>query len=296
MPGGWQNNQHACWRKCQRCALRLECHPAIGAVGDKRSAGPSPELVLRVFELGADVPPTAWSAKKFEGLLMIAAGERKSGARVHGAQHGPQPTSTASGSGGGNGPSSSGGPGASGAQGPQGPGGNGGGRHPGEDRKRETPGDTDEAGDIDPEAWARGRGPEDGHRGNQPMNRTVAASSTEVQSETFSQDGDGTHTFDALFETASETSSISDADSASPAAVWEIVTSNPTSPRPTSPPRTSPEKLAGSSSDAFQNKPLKTAATEKDSIENHLNNIKMKSKLRAAETEANAPKARSAGK
>ncbi len=166
MPVGWQNNQHACWRKCMRCALRMECHPALGAVGDKRAAGPSPELVLRGFELGTDVPPTAWTAKKFEGLLMIAAGERKSGARVHGAQHGPQPTSTASGSGG-NGPSSSGGPGASGAQGPQGPGGNGGGRNPGEDRKRETPGDTDEAGDIDPEAFASGRGPEDGHRGTQ---------------------------------------------------------------------------------------------------------------------------------
>ncbi len=39
-----------------------------------------------------------------------------------------------------------------------------------------------------------------------------------------------------------------------------------------------------------------TAATEKDSIENHLSNIKMKTELRAAETEANAPKARSAGK
>ncbi len=295
MPVGWQNNQHACWRKCQTCALRMECHPAIGAVGDKRSAGPSPELVLRVFELGADVPPTAWTAKKFEGLLMIAAGERKSGARVHGAQHGPQPTSTASGSGG-NGPSSSGGPGASGAQGPQGPGGNGGGRNPGEDRKRETPGDTDEAGDIDPEAFASGRGPEDGHRGTQPMNRTAAASSNEVQPEILSQDGDGTHTFDALYETASETSSISEVDAASPAAVWEIVTSNPTSPRPASPLKTSPEKLAGSSSDAFQNKPLKMTATEKDSIENHLSNIKMKTELRAAETEANAPKARLARK
>ena len=128
------------------------------------------------------------------------------------------------------------------------------------------------------------------------MNRTAATSSTEVQTEILSQDGDGTHTFDALYETASETSSISEVDTASPAAVWEIVTSNPTSPRPASPLKTSPEKLAGSSSDAFQNKPLKTAATEKDSIENHLNNIKMKSKLRAAETEANAPKARSAGK
>ena len=218
---------------------------------------------------------------------------------MHGAQHGPQPTSMASGSGGGNGPSSSGGPGASGAQGPQGPGGNGGGRNPGEDRKRETPGDTDESGDIVPEPWARGRGPEDGHRGTQPMNRTAATSSTEAQTEILSQDGDGTHTFDALYETASETSSISEADSASPEAVWdvwEIVTSNPTSPRPASPLKTSPEKLAGSSSDAFQNKPLKMTATEKDSIENHLSNIKMKTELRAAETEANAPKARLARK
>ena len=121
------------------------------------------------------------------------------------------------------------------------------------------------------------------------MNRTAAASSTEVRTEILSQDGDGTHTFDALYETASETSSISEADSASPEAVWEIATGNPTSPRPTSPLKTSPEKLAGSSSDAFQNAPLKK---EKDRIENHLSNIKMKTGLRATETEASAPKAR----
>ena len=42
--------------------------------------------------------------------------------------------------------------------------------------------------------------------------------------------------------------------------------------------------------------PEQAPEAEKDTIENHLSNIKMKTELRAAETEASAPKARLARK
>ena len=72
-------NQHAVWKRCMRCGLRMEYHPAVGATGSRRAAEPTPDLVMRALTLGCQLSPEQWTAKAFDGYLAMAVGERKTG-------------------------------------------------------------------------------------------------------------------------------------------------------------------------------------------------------------------------
>ena len=75
----FQSNRYACWKKCSKCGLRLEYHSSKTATGHFRAAGPAPDLVRRALHLGRDLEYEDWSSKVFDGLLLTAYGERKSG-------------------------------------------------------------------------------------------------------------------------------------------------------------------------------------------------------------------------
>ncbi len=88
----WSSSQYGVWKRCERCALRFQYHPHKNATGEFRTAGPTPELAMRAFQLGADVPAAAWAAKAFDGYLKIAEGERRTGRRANMAPTGAAPS------------------------------------------------------------------------------------------------------------------------------------------------------------------------------------------------------------
>ena len=76
----FQVNQHACWKRCMVCSLRMEYHSKWTAHGSRRTARPTPEIVRRALELAGNREDM--SAKIMDGLIQIAEGERMSGKEV----------------------------------------------------------------------------------------------------------------------------------------------------------------------------------------------------------------------
>ena len=78
VPEVFQCNQHACWRRCQRCSLRLEYHAKLNATGTSRSAGHTPDIIRRALDLvhEANIGRDGMTCKKMDGFIKIAEGER----------------------------------------------------------------------------------------------------------------------------------------------------------------------------------------------------------------------------
>ena len=98
VPEVFQCNQHACWRRCQRCSLRLEYHAKLNATGTSRSAGHTPEIVRRALELvhEANIGRDGMTCKKMDGSIKIAEGERMTGRTTTGTGRGRATTTTTS--------------------------------------------------------------------------------------------------------------------------------------------------------------------------------------------------------
>ena len=131
--GPWLANQYAMWRKCSKCALRLEYHPHRQAAGQYRSAGPLPGVVTRALQLGNSLPDHLWTSKQVEAWIAQAQAEKRvrqpakkaatatEDADMFDSTSGPPPGPTGpSGASGSSGPSPSTGPDST-AQGPQPP-------------------------------------------------------------------------------------------------------------------------------------------------------------------------------
>ena len=82
----FQSNQFACWRRCQRCSLRMEFHDKWNATGTHRRAGHTPGIIRRALVLVQEsgTGRDDMTCKKMDGFIKIAEGERMTGQTASG--------------------------------------------------------------------------------------------------------------------------------------------------------------------------------------------------------------------